>query len=341
MLGEMFDAQDNGDDELLSVPDVEVAAPTSKARPKSKPKAKGKVMPCPESEVVDASMPIDPDAGGDQANIDRTTAKGQRKAPQSKRGKGKVTAKSKEIVSDAEDDEFVTSQLDSIAEATSRNKQATKSSQIRSPQPGSKRRPSLGSPQSPGKGCKRTRKGTVGDVDPRSSTAVTRTKGKPRSVRVDIEASDSSANLTLVLAAAQLRVQDPPSVPNTPDVEMADTNQVLGQLNTPGGQNDPDQDEEMAAMALCDPESLHPPSSPLTELASQGNETRENDVHYTMPHRPVAGSSSRPTSSAAPRAAALPLMGQLHAGSLAKNRDGSGNVKSKAKAHSKRPPKAK
>lgn len=343
----MFDAQDVGDDELLSVPDVKVAAPTSKARPKPKLKRKGTstVTAQPESNMVDASTAMDLDTGGEQANVGKTTAKGKRKVPQSKKGKGKATAKLNEIISDEENDRFITSELNSVTEASGRNKQAAaKGSQMRSPQSGLKCRLSLGSPQSPVKDHKCTRKGTVVEPDQRSSTTVNHTKSKLCPPLPEVEASDSSTNLMLALATAQLRVQDASSVPNTPNVAMADTapaDQVLTELNAPSGQNDPDQDEEMAMKALRDPKPVHPPSSPLTEPPSQGTEMREDEVHYSMPHRPVAGPSSHAAVAAAPRAAALPLMGGLHAGSLAKNRDGSGNTKAKAKPCSRRPAKAK
>lgn len=345
IVADMFDAQDipDDDDELISIPDDQVAVPqgTMRSRPKPKSKRKGKRKGQLEEDASEPSTAMEVDAANDQEMGDQSTGKGEAKASSSNNGKGRGKGNSKEIIiSDEEDDSFDVPQLDPVGELTGRNKPGSKKTRIRSPQAGSKRRPSVGSPTStsPSKGRKRTRKGTIGDQQ--GSTVKDRMKGKVRLAQAEVEASDSSANFTLALATAQLRMQDT-SVPQTPDFTMSDLihsdpiDPINAALNAPGGQNDPDQDEELAMRGLRTPEPAdnHPPtnamsSSPLTDLASQADEMQLDEVAYMIPHRAVAGPSRLPIE-APPPPPPIPLMGGLHRGSLAKNRDGSGNAKPK------------
>ena len=208
VLGDMFNAQDNTNDDLISISDIEVTVNTSnpKLKPKPKDKGKGKAQPEPD---VDLNAKI------------------------SSMNKGK--GKSKEVISNAEMDVSDLHNVNSVPKPTSCNKPGLKKSRVCSPQASSKCRPSMSvrSPTSPSKGHKHTCKGMIGN-----STMVKDCMKHKMRPQVDVEASDSLANLTL--ATALLTVNNSAALV-TPDLSMSDLihDSILAQLNAPGGQNDP------------------------------------------------------------------------------------------------------
>ena len=59
LLGDMFNAQDNTNDDLISISDIEVTVNTSnpKLKPKPKDKGKGKAQPKPNVDLNNAKVP--------------------------------------------------------------------------------------------------------------------------------------------------------------------------------------------------------------------------------------------------------------------------------------------
>ena len=155
--------------------------------------------------------------------------------------------------------------------------------------------------------------------------------------QADVEASDSLASLMLTTV---LLTVDNSAASVTPDLSMLELihDSILAQLNAPGGQNDPQQDEDFARSALhtpepanTNPEPVPMLNSPLTDLPSQANDMQLDEVAYAIPHCPASGPSTHPTH--IPAQTLLPLMGALHTRSLTKNCNGSSNAKGKAKGH--------
>lgn len=273
-----------------------------KGRGKGKGTGKGKVQN--EHEVVANE--------GVESAKDVSTTKADPPAPSKASGpsnsKGRK-GKSKAVISD-EDEELEVLVPEPEPEPSGRNKTGSKKSRIRSPQAGSKRRPSLVSP-------------------PISPTSKGRKRSRPQLL-------DSSANVGLAEAASHLHVNDPPPSVDT-DVTMGynTIDPILLNLRAPGGEDSPDEDAAKERLALRTPPPVTPRetdaiSSPLTSIHSQSDAIEVDNTIYAMSHRPVPGTSRRVVQVVAPPPP-LPLIDGLHGGSLAKNRDGSGNSKGKGR----------
>ncbi|KAG8213507.1 hypothetical protein J3R82DRAFT_12050 [Butyriboletus roseoflavus] len=318
---EMFVPQVD-DDDLISVASSDLPSGTKTketvdpaAKGKGRAKGKGTAKGKGKSKAQDDHVGDTGVEHAKQANeTTKTNAPATSKVAGSSNRKAKGKVISKAIITD--EDDMQDSAAEPAPEPTSRNKQGSKKSRLRSPQPGSKRRQSVISPlTSPGeKGQKRSR-------------------AKQRPAEVD---ETDSASIGLVQAASHLHIDDH-SLMATGGTTMRDaiSDPFLASMLAPGGQNDPDQDEDAAMSSLRTsppaPSQPDPISSPLTELGPPSDNIQPDDIMdttYTLHHRPARGTSTRIAQVAAPPPP-LPLIGGLHGGSLAKNRDGSGNSRGK------------